>query len=56
MNNRRIDRIEWMLAGLFLLILAMTVVINFHVARHVLDDDAVAELMLADALRREKSL
>lgn len=56
MNNRRIDRIEWLLAGLLLLILAMTVVINFHVSRHVLDDDAVAELMLADALRREKSL
>ena len=56
MEKRRIDRIELLLTGLLLLVLAVTAVINFHVAHHVLDDDAVAELMLADVLNREKSL
>ena len=56
MMKRRIDRIEWLLFVLLLFTMAITAVINFHVSRHVLDDDAVAELMLADALRREKSL
>lgn len=56
MKKMRIDKIEWLLVGLLLLVLALTAVINFHVAHHVLDDDASSELMLAELLHREKSL
>ena len=56
MKRIRIDKNEWLLIGLLLLVLAVTAVINFHVAHHVLDDDASSELMLAELLYREKSL
>ena len=56
MKNRHIDAIEWLLIALLCLTLAVTAGINFHAARHVLDDDASSELMLAHLLYREKAL
>lgn len=52
----KFDKIEWLLIGLLILTLAVTAGINFHMAHHVLDDDASAELMLAELLHSEKSL
>ena len=56
MKNRQIERNEWLPVILLLLVLVLTAIINFHVAHHVMDDDAASELMLADVLHREKSL
>jgi len=53
---RRPDFAEWILIGFFLIILAITATVNYHVARHVLDDDASSELMLSELLNQEKTL
>lgn len=50
------DLVEWLLLGVLVMILILTVGINFHMARHVLDDDASSEMMLAELLHREKKL
>ena len=56
MKTKKNNAIEKFLCILLLLTLAATVFINYHVAHHVLDDDASSELILAEALLEEKSL
>ena len=56
MRNRQIDTIERVLLGLLFLIMLATIGINYHVAHHVLDDDAASEIMLSEVLHREKRL
>lgn len=56
MKSKSFDKIEWLLLGILILTLVWSFGINYHVSRHVLDDDAASEMMLAEVLHREKSL